>query len=87
MAAGRKRPDPATQSTAQDTTTKSTGVAVAQTNQPVQTPVQAADSKIRTQAYTGAAPVDSYVPNHANYEVVTMFGKIYSSNLNQSNVD
>jgi poly [ADP-ribose] polymerase len=42
---------------------------------------------MRNQAFTGDAPVDAYVPNADKYEVVTLFNKVYSCTLNQSNVN
>lgn len=75
MAKGRKRDAPSTTTPVADTTTKSDGTTAN------------SDAKIRKQAYTGDAPVDSYVPNADQYEVVSLFNKVYSCTLNQSNVN
>ena len=74
MAKGRKRDAPSTATPVADTTNKSDGT---QAN---------TDTKIRNQTYSGDAPVDAYVPNADQYEVVTLFNKVYSCTLNQSNV-
>ncbi len=73
MARGRNAPD---------TPTPNNDALVNSNNTPVNS-----DAKIKNQTFTGDAPVDTYVPHADTFEVVTLFNKVYSTTLNQSNVE